>query len=118
MKCFCVLSSQTLDALGSVKVEYLPSTSWGRAERRVTRAKTLDGGYARQDSGYTAADRTIKLQWTADTTTTPAVERLLRLYQTLNLATREAFYTVAPRGHEIRNNTSVLELLVLTDETT
>jgi hypothetical protein len=108
-----VLSPITIDPLGGVRLECLPTSRLGLTERRVNRVKTLDGGYAINDYGSSQCDRDIRLVWTADTTKDSAAARLVEWYGELYLALREGFFRVAPQSIETRAAETTLELLVL-----
>jgi hypothetical protein len=108
-----ILSALTMDVFGSVELTLLPTSRFGRTERRVTRVKTLDGGYAVNDFGHAPSDRDIRLLWTANRTTDELVTRLVQLYAQLHLASDQGFYRCAPQALETRDNKTTLDLLVL-----
>lgn len=108
-----VLSTKTLDAQGSIAIECDKNSQFGRMQRRLSKVRTLDGSSVVQDYGYTDTDRELRLMWTADETITPAVERLVKYFQTLHLSTPAAFLEVAPRGIETRQNVTTLDLYII-----
>ncbi|MEY2653625.1 MAG: hypothetical protein RLZZ524_653 [Pseudomonadota bacterium] len=107
------LSTATFDPSGYIEIEALPSTTAGDASRRVSRVATLDGGAVVNDFGFSDADRVISLKWSPVLATDVAVKRLLELYQTVQVATRDGVFLAAPESFTARPTESTLRLLVL-----
>ena len=80
--------------------------------RRVNRVATLDGGAVVNDFGQSEADRTIELRWRPRSAADEArVERLVRLYNRLHLATARGVWLAAPERYVPGANESRLTLL-------
>jgi hypothetical protein len=107
------LSALTQDPLGVVQITADRRSNVGAVSRRVTRAKTLDGGYALHDGGQAAADRDIRLEWPTNQAVDDAVERLVRLYGQAVLSQRDGCFKVALEAFKRGTPRSTLTLLVL-----
>lgn len=108
------ISTPTWDPLGHVLVDALPTQTDGETRRRVNRVATLDGGAVVNDAGYSEADRTIDLQWAAlERAREAAIERLVRFYPRLQLATPGGVYLAAVESYRPGGAESALRLLVL-----
>ena len=107
------LSSLTQDPLGVVRITTDARSNAGDMARRVSRTKTLDGGYALHDGGHAISDRTIRLEWRASASVDDAVERLLRLYGQAVLSQRDGCFKVALDAFRRGTPRSTLTLLVL-----
>ena len=94
------ISSTTYDPAGHVELDCLADTTHGETARRVNRVAPLDGGAVFNDFGQSEADRTIELRWTPRSAAQEAaVERLVRLYTRLHLATARGVWLVAPEKY-------------------
>ena len=107
------LSARTQDPLGVVTLTASARSAQGDISRRVSRTKTLDGGYAIHDGGHAMSDRDIRLQWRSDATADAAVERLVRLYGQVTLSQRDGCYLVALQAYRPGQPYATLNLLVL-----
>ena len=108
------LSTLTFDPLGAVALHCLPETTTGETRRRMNRIATLDGGAVFNDFGQSEADRTIELRWRpTDADTEANVERLVKLYAQLHLATARGCWLVAPETYTPGAEQSRLVLLVV-----
>ncbi len=112
------LSSLTVDPLGSVWLDLLPESAVYKADRRVNRVKTLDGGYALNDFGFSHCDRDATLYWRADETTDFLARRLLELYSRVYLALPEGLFLAALRDVDVVKNRSMARLHLLEKLTT
>lgn len=56
---FVTLSTLTFDLDGFIQFETVPANDGGIKRRRTSKVKTLDGGVAVNDRGYTDGDREI-----------------------------------------------------------
>ena len=108
------ISSLTFDPDGHLVLRELPDSELNDATRRVNRARTLDGGVAINDNGYSHGDRTFRVRWIGDAA--PA-HRLLRLYGRLRVVTREGVFQAVPESIGRRGKTHELSLLVVERET-
>jgi ferric-dicitrate binding protein FerR (iron transport regulator) len=109
-----VLSAPEFDLSGYVELLVLDEASFLKAERRVNRVRTLDGGAVINDGGFSDADRTIVLRWrTTSAAHDAAVERMVRLYELVNVSTRSGVFAAAPERFDPGDDESSLSLLVL-----
>lgn len=106
------LSTLTFDPLGYVELPLSQPALPVRA-RRMNRVATLDGGAVTNDSGYADADLTIDLRWTPGRAVDQSVERLVRLYARLVVATPDGAFLSAIETYTPGAEESALRLLVL-----
>ena len=111
----CSLSALTYDVLGAVDIDATGESRWGRAERRVNRVRTLDGGYALNDGGFADSDRDMQITFSArDPDLVTRVQYLVRYHGQLYLSEPRGYWLVAPRGLEVdTKGRAKLDLLVL-----
>jgi hypothetical protein len=110
-----VLSSRVFDLEGFVPLRVQANSQQFDKVRRVTRTATLDGGAFITDFGYTDSDRTFTFQINKlDRVGIAAVERLMRTYAEIGVATFDGFYVGAMSGTQVRNG--VLQVTVLVKE--
>jgi hypothetical protein len=108
------LCALTIDPLGVIRIPILDQASGlGSVSRRVSRTRTLDGGYALHDGGYAASDRDIRLEWLTNSDIDDAVERLVRLYGRATLSQRDGCYLVALSSFRRGTPRSAINILVL-----
>lgn len=109
-----VLSTLTMDPLGVVALAASADSSFGELRRRMNRVATLDGGAVFNDSGYSEADRSIRLVWVPTSAAQEAaVARLVQLYAQLTVASAEGLFLVAPEVYTPGAAKSTLSLLVV-----
>mgnify|MGYP000851018229 FL=1 len=112
------ISSTTYDPAGHVELDCLADTTHGETARRLNRVATLDGGAVFNDFGQSEADRTIELRWRPRSAADEArVERLVKLYSRLHLATARGVWLVAPERYVPGANESRLTLLCVAQMT-
>lgn len=108
-----ILSTETFDPQMPLTLELLPGSSLGDTARRANRVATLDGGAVFNDFGHTEADRTIDLRWVPQSAAQEAsVQRLVRLYGRVTVATSEGLFLALPQRYTPAENESRLTLLV------
>lgn len=107
-----ILSALTFDPLGVVALATLPGQQFGETRRRMNRIATLDGGAVFNDSGFSEADRSIRLDWRTTPALHESVDRLAQLYGSAHLATPRGFYLVAIEAYVPGLTLSTLSLLV------
>lgn len=98
---YIAVATTTKDQLAAGRIPYDPETSnLTDIKRRVTRMPTLDGSSAFIDSGYTDADRTIRV--VLDTNATQAQLDLCRwlcvVYDTILLFLPDGAYRASPQS--------------------
>ena len=111
------LASRLFDLDGHVAIDPLPTSDMGDDERRVNSVKTLDGGVAVSDRGFSWADRKITLRWR---TGSPAYEtRVRNLVQThshLYCSTRDGVFLVTAERYSVSGRQSQVSLIVRSRE--
>ena len=108
------ISTPTFDPDGFVELTVRDDTTAGEVRRRTNRVATLDGGCVINDFGYTDADRTINLRWAfVDKATEETIDRLVQIYDRLQVATRAGVFLAAPEVYTPGVDESSLRLLVL-----
>jgi len=81
--------------------------------RRNNRIPTLDGGAVIPDFGYSDADRTLDIRWTArDSVQVETVRRLAKTYSRLIVTTAEGCFYGAPGPFAISNGVVQIQILV------
>lgn len=82
--------------------------------RRVTRTATLDGGAVVNDQGYSPADRTIDVQFDADTSedVVEGIRRLVRLYSSVVLTMADGCFNASPSAFRVTSGKATLTLLI------
>ena len=113
MTALAILCAKSYDVLGMAELRLRASTRFGQSSRRVNRVKTLDGGYALNDSGHADSDRTITLEWDADADVDTVVEYMIRYHSRMTLSIKAGCWLVAAQSFETRRGTSTLVLLAL-----
>lgn len=111
-----VLAALTYDPLGYLEVQTVDSSAsdLDGLTRRVTRTPTLDGGASVNDAGYSAADRTVLVQFDASTDAdkVEAARRMLRLYSSIWLSTADGIFLACPSSMRPSNGHHTLTLLI------
>ncbi len=108
-----VLSTPTFDPDGVIELQALDSTVGSPVRRRMNRVPTIDGGAVFNDFGVSDADLTINISWPATSRSTDeAVSRLVSLYASLIVATRDGVFLAAPDVFTPGADESSLTLLV------
>lgn len=107
------LAAINFDPQGHVTLQALSQSDLSGVTRRVNRIQTLDCGVAVNDGGYSAGDRTFRILWrVASAEQYGAVQRLVRLYARLRVATAEGVFTAVPERIDMRNGEGDLTLLI------
>jgi hypothetical protein len=87
------ISVSVADTAGAVILKMTQDSKVKSGSRRVSRTKTLDGGCAIYDAGFSHSDRT----WTIDAVVSDAVWEALwaihLAYSLVNIATAEGFFS-------------------------
>jgi hypothetical protein len=104
------LSARIFDPEGAMLLPWSGDSETGSLSRRLTRARTLDGGVSVTNRGFTDADRTLTLSLAGQPeATVERVRRMLRLHGTITVTHRDGAYTGAPSEYNARRQ----ELTVL-----
>ena len=112
------ISTPLFDPAGSIRIEEMQNSETGDIARRVNRTPTLDGGVAINDRGYSAGDRYLRILWRPrNLAEYQYVQRLVRLYPRLNVATHEGVFVAAPQRISQRDGIGDLQMLVIEERT-
>lgn len=113
-----VLIAPTFDPLGHVEIHAMPGSETETASRRVSRVKTLDGGVAMLDMGYTDGDRSMRLVVRKDgPDTLRRVSRLMSAYSEAYLSARAGFFRVAIQSvNDLSEQEFAVSVLVIKKE--
>jgi hypothetical protein len=106
------LSTLTDDPMGVVHLTLLQESRWRDQSRRVTRVKTLDGGVAVADGGYSAGDRTLRLTWRSRADIDDRVTRMLALYRSIQVSLPDGCYRGVLDKYDSRSGKSTLTVLI------
>ena len=94
------ISAIAFDLSGHIEIDTLPANNNGETTRRVSRVATLDGDVAVNDRGYAEGDRTLVYSWqTVSKAHNASVDRMVRLYSQVNVATPDGVYLAAPESY-------------------
>lgn len=107
------LCSVLFDLEGDVVVNPHPDTNLGELSRRVNKDKTLDGGVAVTDGGFSEADRDIMLVWK---TLAPAREAIItgivKTHSLVNVCTRDGVFQATPGAYRTSRGRSSVQMIV------
>jgi hypothetical protein len=110
------LASQLFSLTGAVLLRHLHEDSDLRSwSRRVSRVATLDGGAHFNDTGFTHADRTLRVVMSSSDLTQEqdaALRVLLRDYALITVVTEEGAFSAAPEGFSDAGGSISFNLLV------
>jgi hypothetical protein len=102
------------DLDGALRIEEMPQSALTETRRRMLRVKTLDGGVAVNDTGYSAGDRDLTVLWKPRRREDfAAVQRLVQTWPRLLVTMREGVFVAAPEYTRITGKVAELRLLVL-----
>lgn len=108
------ICSRLFDPLGWAQFVPLPSNAEGGLARRVTRVATLNGGVAVSDRGFSEGDRTLVYRFKPVSADHNArLMRLVRLHQTVSVATADGVYESVPQSFDPGNSENRFTLLVI-----
>lgn len=108
------VSAVSFDLLGHLIIDEMSTDYPERVSRRAARAKTLDGGVAISDRGYSDGDRTLTYSYRPlSKTHDDRAERLVRLHPTVNVATPDGVFLAVPQsfGRSASQNTFTLLII-------
>ena len=110
-----VLSSRVFDIDGFLPLQVLADSQMFDKVRRVSRSATLDGGAFITDFGYTDSDRNFTFRINRPSRDAQvAIERFMRTYSEIGVATYDGFYVGTISGTSI--NAGIMELVILVKE--
>lgn len=113
------VSALTYDPDGARMLRLTPQAALAlnTGGRRVSRTATLDGGCVPYDTGYAAADRTLRLTVKAHDATIPAfLERMVRLHGLVRVTTSGGVFVGVPERWAEDSGTATLTVLVTHEE--
>lgn len=106
------ISTTEFDPTGYIELDVDPDVTTGEVRRRLNRIATLDGSAVINDFGFSEADRTIDLKWVPSSASTEAaIDRLVRVYQQLQVALGDAVWLAVPEVYTPGAQESTLRLL-------
>ena len=91
------VSAITFDLQGYAMLEPLPDSDYGVLLRRANRVRTLDGGVAVNDFGFTHADREFLLNLRPSKATDTTLRYLVENYGQVHVSTDDGFFTAIPQ---------------------
>lgn len=103
---------------GSNSVIVLENIDYGASElrkkpSRVVRVKTIDGGVAIINSGYTDGDRTIKVTvLDVDRTQADSLDEMQQNTTIINLSMDDGFYSAAIKSSDVKNGKATLIIFI------
>lgn len=99
------LAARSYDPEGALLLRRRDGTNLEDVTRRVSRAKTLDGGVSITNRGHSAGDRTVKLSLEgAPRRDVEAVRRMVQLHPYVTLTTHEGTFTGVPSDYAQSQN--------------
>lgn len=107
------ITAPLFDLEGHVWLTDVDPSGLSDFERRNNRIPTLDGLAAIPDFGYSDADRTLSISWSAtDKATVETVRRLAKTYSRLIVATEEGCFLGAPGPFSLSSDEAQIQILV------
>lgn len=106
-----VVCAVLFDLDGDLVITPHPDTSLGDVARRVSKDKTLDGGVAISDGGFTDGDRELSLVWKTQAETYETIARdIVAAHSQVYAATSKGVFLATPVRYSARGGTSTLQL--------
>lgn len=104
------IAARSYDPQGALMVPWVEGTETGSINRRVSRVRTLDGGVAVTNRGYSAGDRTVTVSFDGlPRTLIDQARRLVRLHARVTLTIPDGAYIGAPSEYvESRSELTIL----------
>jgi len=90
------VASETFDLEGHTAIDYLPTSEFGTHTRRFSKTRTLDGGVAVYDSGYSAGDLTFSIRFRKTLSLDATLKRLVEYYSQVVVSTRDGVFKAVP----------------------
>lgn len=107
------ICAPVFDIDGCLLIEQPNPDGLAKFSRRVSRVATLDGKAAINDFGYSAADRTLDIEWAPRSQTeADNARRMVQAYGKLIVSWREGCFLVAPEDFDEADNTVSITALV------
>ena len=104
------ITAKEFDMAGAVLLD-VPDPDNGELSRRSNRIATLDGGAAVNDFGFSDADRTITLTWTATATEDETLQRLQRYHDRIIVSVKAGVFESIISSYATRNGRATLIVL-------
>lgn len=107
------ITAPLFDLEGHVWLTNVERDGLSALSRRNNRIPTLDGGAVIPDFGYSDADRTFDIRWTARTKAeVDAVRRLAKTYSRIIVSTDEGCFIGAPGTFTLNAEEAQLRVLI------
>jgi len=106
------VASETFDLEGWTAIDYLPTSEFGTHARRASKTRTLDGGVAVYDSGYSSGDLTFAIRFRKSLSIDATLKRLVELYSQITVSTRDGVYRAIPSYEDGPGVAGVLNLSI------
>ncbi|MFL1405371.1 hypothetical protein ACJO2E_08515 [Marinobacter sp. M1N3S26] len=107
------INAPVFDIDGHLTVENPVEDGVASFTRRVSRVATLDGAAAINDFGYSAADRTLNIEWTPRSLLEEDLaRRLVQSYGRLIVTFREGCFVGAPFSFDLQEGVVTVVILV------
>ena len=107
------IASSTFDLDGHLEITPLPDSDYGATTRRVNKVKTLDGGVAVNDGGYSHGDKDFTIRWKP---TSSEFEQkagdLVKNHSTVYVTTADGCFLATPSSYQPSGGESSLTLLI------
>jgi hypothetical protein len=105
------ISAVTFDLLGSVGLDPLPNSNYGALIRRANKVKTLDGGVAVTDFGFTHADREFNIELKPTRAIDTSLRYIVENHSLVHVSTDEGYFKAIPQ-YAVSNGIATLSLSV------
>jgi len=106
------VSSIAFDLTGYASFDPLADSDYGAMIRRANKVRTLDGGVAINDYGYTDGDRAFEIKLRPDPTIDAALRYLVEYHPLVNVSTKDGFFIAVPISYEQDGAISTLTLSI------
>jgi len=106
------ISVSTADEAGAVVLRMTQDSKLKSGLRRVSRTKTLDGGCAIYDGGFSHADRTWSVEARVSDAVWDALWAIMITYALVYIATEEGFFSGCLESAVREEDRAVLSILI------
>jgi len=106
------ISVSTADEAGSMVLRMTQGSRLKNGSRRVSRTKTLDGGCAIFDGGFSHSDRTWSVEARVSDAVWEALWAIMISYALVYVATEEGFFEACLESAERDEDRAVLSILI------
>lgn len=111
MKVF--VSAVDFDLSGYAAIDALPGSSFGEYIPRYSKTKTLDGGVAVYDGGWSAGDMKFTVRFKGTRALDAVCKRLVEYHSRVNVSTRDGVFRAVPEYDEGSEREARLSLSIV-----